>query len=298
MLDFASASRCRGHGCRNQGKESANLTVIERALDEVADEAADDNSAEAMVVAQALSTDNDKTITVDLDVVDKALPAVPAGRLSDSISKAASVVQAIAGADTSWTPSMLNAALHGTNTLAVGVDDCLPFAKEYDKKQKAAKTDCTFSEWIKSSDCSQACGEGTYTEKRTLLTKAANGGKPCPPNAEVVRVQPCNNGLDCDYTIAEEGSIDCPPGTEHIHNDTACFAAAGDRKLGVKAWVGGSGTWPEHPSGCIYLAGEAQMRMNTAVNGGGSKEARAVCMSRRNQAAPAAPEENTRDRIS
>merc|ERR1711907_902100 len=48
-----------------------------------------------------------------------------------------------------------------------------------DKIKKAA-FDCTVSQWSKWTKCNRDCDEGTQKRTRTVVTKAENGGEPCP----------------------------------------------------------------------------------------------------------------------
>ena len=42
--------------------------------------------------------------------------------------------------------------------------------------------DCKISHWSAWSDCSQSCGTGTKTRKRTILSRPLYGGLPCSPS--------------------------------------------------------------------------------------------------------------------
>lgn len=52
--------------------------------------------------------------------------------------------------------------------------------------------DCKLSDWSEYSACSVTCGGGKMTKTRTILEIAANGGKPCPPESDLVFYADCN----------------------------------------------------------------------------------------------------------
>lgn len=62
---------------------------------------------------------------------------------------------------------------------------------------KKKPIDCVVSEWSSWNDCSKACGGGTKTRTRTVVTKDADGGKACPVLSDTssCNTQPCP--IDC-----------------------------------------------------------------------------------------------------
>ncbi len=80
-----------------------------------------------------------------------------------------------------------------------------------------APVDCVVSAWSSFSSCSAACGGGTQTRTRTVITPAANGGAACPVLEES---QACNGfpcPVDCvvsDWSEWGTCSATCGGGTQ------------------------------------------------------------------------------------
>ena len=51
---------------------------------------------------------------------------------------------------------------------------------------------CQWSSWGRWSSCSKTCGNGVQQKKRTISTKAENGGKKCAGSNKATRS--CNKG--------------------------------------------------------------------------------------------------------
>lgn len=80
-----------------------------------------------------------------------------------------------------------------------------------------APVDCVVSAWSAFSACSAACGGGTQTRTRTVVTPAANGGAACPVLEEMqsCNEQPCP--VDCvvsDWSEWGTCSATCGGGTQ------------------------------------------------------------------------------------
>ncbi len=80
--------------------------------------------------------------------------------------------------------------------------------------------DCVVSEWSAWSACSAACGGGTRTRTRTVITPAQYGGTECPvlEETEACNAQPCQNtDTDCDG-VTDANDI-CPGGDDSVDNN-------------------------------------------------------------------------------
>ena len=57
---------------------------------------------------------------------------------------------------------------------------------------------CVVSDWSNSGSCSKFCGPGKQTQRRTVITPAANGGTACPSLRQEIdcNLRPCQN-VDC-----------------------------------------------------------------------------------------------------
>jgi hypothetical protein len=60
---------------------------------------------------------------------------------------------------------------------------------------------CVVSDWSNSGSCSKFCGPGKQTQRRTVITQAANGGTACPALTQQVDcyLRPCQN-VDCEVS--------------------------------------------------------------------------------------------------
>mmetsp|Transcript_37944 Transcript_37944/g.95288 ORF Transcript_37944/g.95288 Transcript_37944/m.95288 type:complete len:1714 (+) Transcript_37944:79-5220(+) len=66
--------------------------------------------------------------------------------------------------------------------------------------------DCAVSVWMEWSGCSETCGGGQQTRLRTIITRAANGGKPC--------TTPLSEKRGCGEQACEKAeAIDCVMGS-------------------------------------------------------------------------------------
>jgi hypothetical protein len=94
--------------------------------------------------------------------------------------------------------------------------------------EQPCPVNCVVSAWSEWSSCSAACGGGTRTRTRTIITPAANGGDPCPPleETEACNTQPCGaTGACCvGNTCTITAEVDCT-GT-WLGADTQCTVAS------------------------------------------------------------------------
>jgi len=60
---------------------------------------------------------------------------------------------------------------------------------------------CVVSDWSNSGSCSKFCGPGKQTQRRTVITQAANGGTACPALRREIdcNLRPCQN-VDCEVS--------------------------------------------------------------------------------------------------
>ena len=67
-----------------------------------------------------------------------------------------------------------------------------------------APVDCVVSDWGDFSACSAACGGGTQTRTRSIVTLASCGGQGCPATVETqpCNAQACSSVGSCDATQA------------------------------------------------------------------------------------------------
>ena len=78
-----------------------------------------------------------------------------------------------------------------------GGADCPPLTETQTCNTQACPVDCLVSPWSSWGTCSAACGGGTQTHTRDILTSASNGGAACPVLTET---QACNTQscpVDC-----------------------------------------------------------------------------------------------------
>eukprot|EP01125_Pyxidicula_operculata_P003781 TRINITY_DN1509_c0_g1_i1.p1 TRINITY_DN1509_c0_g1~~TRINITY_DN1509_c0_g1_i1.p1 ORF type:complete len:338 (-),score=28.38 TRINITY_DN1509_c0_g1_i1:64-1077(-) len=64
-------------------------------------------------------------------------------------------------------------------------------------------TDCVWSEWTTSSQCTRSCGSGVLVRGRHILVKEQNGGKPC--SGQTTDLIACNV-FSCDNSTTTEES--------------------------------------------------------------------------------------------
>lgn len=87
-------------------------------------------------------------------------------------------------------------------------------------------SDCVYTEWSAWGECSAACGGGTQTRSRQIVSPAVCGGLACDEST-LLEQQGCN-AHDCDpecdpgYEPSDDGCVACSPGT---YSDTgaACL---------------------------------------------------------------------------
>ncbi len=66
---------------------------------------------------------------------------------------------------------------------------------------QACPVDCKVSDWSLWDPCTKDCGGGTQKRTKSIITQPQNGGKACPPPAELIQTQACNEQacpVDCE----------------------------------------------------------------------------------------------------
>lgn len=93
-----------------------------------------------------------------------------------------------------------------------GKKDCNePLSRSVPCNTQSCGTDCFYSPWVDSGQCSKGCGGGVITQKRIVIPGSGNGKNDC--NEALIREVPCNTdpcNEDCQYSSTIQEMMEKP----------------------------------------------------------------------------------------